>query len=478
MNRKNQLVRDKWARNLSADHLAAEAVIGEDESGTSLNMKKRTFNPRVIVPNYWYVYPLLILLYSSLYYYGYLVYVAAYYLVFAFTTPHGDWNTVFTIFRRLVSGPFHGYPLIFNLVGMGIWSSRIFLLWPLETFFWHLDDIIFPGYKNVKIERPLFLIGQPRSGTTKMESLLSMDSDLISLKMYEIRFPYLTYQYLFDFCYWVDKNLLFGFGLWVVEKLKLLYVFEHAGPLAEMRRLRYDLCDEDDLIFLFHFMNHFQLCGAFPEEEILQRFHQFDKLPENLRQRMMVFHRKCVQKVLYRRGGPNGRYFAKWVAGWNGELDSMFYVYPDAEFVCIVRDPQEQLPSWMKLQGLLSNALTGVNMMKNENVREIIKKENIRWFHNEIRFVKEKSTDNFYMIPFETLYQDIPGCIRNIYKKFDHEIEHGGEFDRILKDEQGKQSSHKKTQIYQDETFITAEEIKTKYPDLVAELEKTGKFNQ
>jgi len=65
----------------------------------------------------------------------------------------------------------------------------------------------------------------------------------------------------------------------------------------------------------------FRSPGFLPDPEFASLFHHFEKLPDHERRRIMLFHRKCVQKVLYRRGRGR-RYFAKWVAGWNGQVEN------------------------------------------------------------------------------------------------------------------------------------------------------------
>src|SRR5688500_20243150 len=56
-----------------------------------------------------------------------------------------------------------------------------YLIWPLGSlmhwFFFFLDDILFPGHKKQPIEKPLFILGNLRSGSTFLHRLLSRDSE-------------------------------------------------------------------------------------------------------------------------------------------------------------------------------------------------------------------------------------------------------------------------------------------------------------
>ncbi len=48
-----------------------------------------------------------------------------------------------------------------------------FTLYVIKTITLSLDAIFFPGFKNVEIKQPVFIIGHPRSGTTFMHKLFT-----------------------------------------------------------------------------------------------------------------------------------------------------------------------------------------------------------------------------------------------------------------------------------------------------------------
>ena len=48
-------------------------------------------------------------------------------------------------------------------------NMLVFLsLCPLFAFAWFLDDVLFPGYRDISIIKPLFLITGSRSGSTQL----------------------------------------------------------------------------------------------------------------------------------------------------------------------------------------------------------------------------------------------------------------------------------------------------------------------
>lgn len=354
---------------------------------------------------------------------------------------------------------------------LGIILSRIFLIFPFETLFYYLDEVFFPGYRKVQIKDPFLIVGQPRSGTTKLESILEADEDLICLKMREIRWPYLTMQYLFDLVGYLDSHYLMGALDKAMRDWKLLNVFDESDPERHtMRRIRYDLADEDDVIFLVHFFIHFQLLGPFPDPKMTHFIHHFDELSKVDRTRMLNFHKRAVQKVLYRRG-PNKRYFAKWVLSWCGVTQEAFEVYPDLKLIVMTRDPQDQLRSWFKLQSLLSKDLSGVNVLeRSKDVLAELKKINGEFYQNEINLLGSLDPSRRLIFNFQDYYRDIQNNTRLVYDFLGKDIVPGSKFEKFLAEQTQQQLTHKVTST--DDAFFTTQEIKQNFPDLPAVLSK------
>ncbi|MDH3845901.1 MAG: sulfotransferase, partial [Myxococcales bacterium] len=56
-----------------------------------------------------------------------------------------------------------------------------------------LDELIHPEYRDQKIDRPVFVFANPRSGTTLVHRLISMDDEVFTtIKLYQTIFPSVT----------------------------------------------------------------------------------------------------------------------------------------------------------------------------------------------------------------------------------------------------------------------------------------------
>lgn len=60
-----------------------------------------------------------------------------------------------------------------------------------------LDHLFFPGFRKVRVERPIFIIGHPRSGTTFLHHLLSQHEEAAPFHTWHLFFPALTARFLF-----------------------------------------------------------------------------------------------------------------------------------------------------------------------------------------------------------------------------------------------------------------------------------------
>src|SRR5258705_7812825 len=87
-----------------------------------------------------------------------------------------------------------------------------YLVWPIGSlmhwFCFFLDDLLFPGHKTQPIEKPLFILGNLRSGSTFLHRLLSRDSaTFTSLTIWDIYLsPSVTQKKITQFISRMDKR--------------------------------------------------------------------------------------------------------------------------------------------------------------------------------------------------------------------------------------------------------------------------------
>src|SRR5262245_46582591 len=90
-----------------------------------------------------------------------------------------------------------------------LFFSALFLMFLAFVAFGRaLDFLLFPGFKRQPVAQPVFIIAPPRSGTTLVQRLFSLDQDrFVHLKMYQTIFPAVCFQKLFNGIAWLDRTL-------------------------------------------------------------------------------------------------------------------------------------------------------------------------------------------------------------------------------------------------------------------------------
>ncbi|MCA9564448.1 MAG: sulfotransferase, partial [Myxococcales bacterium] len=233
---------------------------------------------------------------------------------------------------------------------------RFLLIWLftgiiLFVAFWNkvtagLDYVFFHKHRAVPVERPVFIIGNPRSGTTFFHSLMGLDSKRFThFQLWQTIFPMLTQAAGFRLIGAIDRlffrpvfrlirrfdNWVFGgwdgihkTGFWASEECETFFVFCWSSPG-------------------FYFLTPY--VEAFPDVRYL------DRDPPKKRRASKAFYRSMVQKHLHysrRKDGTYPRYLAKNVF-LTGRLGCISEEFAESQFILLVRHPYEVIPSFVSM---------------------------------------------------------------------------------------------------------------------------------
>ncbi|MFP4373775.1 MAG: sulfotransferase [Spirochaetaceae bacterium] len=202
-----------------------------------------------------------------------------------------------------------------------------------------LDEVFFPAYRRVRVRKPLFVIGNFRSGTTFLQRLLAQDRENVTgLTTREIYLtPTISQRKLWDFLLFVDRFMGRPFGrvLAAVEDRVLRRIPFH--------RVRLEEAEEDEGLFFYTWDSLF-VWFFFPIPAADFVYPRFDQaVPRTRQRRLMRFYRSMLQRHLYVHG-EHLRVVSK-NPSFTPKIRSLIDVFPDAHYVNLVRDPVELLPS-------------------------------------------------------------------------------------------------------------------------------------
>src|SRR5512137_2305556 len=88
---------------------------------------------------------------------------------------------------------------------IGFFTTLYWVMWLIVALGRALDHLLFPGFRQQPIIRPVFIVAPPRSGTTLTQKLMSLDDErFVHVKLYQTIFPSVFYQRCFDGVAWLD----------------------------------------------------------------------------------------------------------------------------------------------------------------------------------------------------------------------------------------------------------------------------------
>jgi hypothetical protein len=227
------------------------------------------------------------------------------------------------------------------------WFLYRLLVWvPLVASFhavcFFLDAIFFPGLRRIEVRAPVFLVGHARSGTTLLHRLMSLDGErFCSNRMIELYFPSLLQKKairafgVFDRRF-LGKRLAKRVRAWEQRRYRATQNIHAMGLFKP---------EEDDLFFYYSCASGFWMTKL----PYLGRvdFYYVDRWPERERRRLMRFYRECIKRQLYL-DGPEKTYTSKSPV-FAGRVAALIEEFPDARFAITMRDPNETIPSLLKL---------------------------------------------------------------------------------------------------------------------------------
>ena len=315
-----------------------------------------------------------------------------------------------------------------------------------------LDHLLFPGFRRVAIDRPVFILGNPRSGTTFLHRFLLNTDRLAAFALYEMLFPAIT-----------ARKLLGG----MVNRFAPFNPARYHSGAAHETSLR-DV-EADDVMTFFHFMSGGFLWSYFTAwrdtwgSEESHRVFDLDDEPPRAQERYFRFVEACWRRNLYAK--RQARLCAK-ASTFTLRVKTLLRRYPDCKILYMVRDPVETIPSGMSLiTGVLENAYDLFNTTRDADRKHYL--ENLylaschlfRYFHDVWRAgdIPEK---NLHIVTYPRMMNDLEPTMREVLDFL--EIEPTPAFHDKVREQAEKQRTRHSEHQYSPEKFgLTADRIRS-----------------
>jgi omega-hydroxy-beta-dihydromenaquinone-9 sulfotransferase len=314
-----------------------------------------------------------------------------------------------------------------------------------------LDHLIYPHHRTQPIDRPIFIIGNPRSGTTFLHRLLLGAGGMAAFELWEMLFPAIT-----------ARKLLGG----VVPRLDRLSPARYHASDVHDTSLRG--IETDDVAWFFRTLDgpfawaYFLAWQDKWGSELSRHEFGIDDVAPREERRFFSYYEACWRRNLTLKRA--NRILVK-SSMLTFRLDALLRRYPDAKLVYVIRDPVEVIPSGMSLlASVLENGYDVWNRTKKVDQQRWLENlyqascDILRSFHDAhtAGLVPEK---NVCVVRYEDLLQNLEPTMARILDFI--EIEPPEAFREEVRAQAARQRSYTSRHEHSPEQFgLTAERIR------------------
>ena len=278
-----------------------------------------------------------------------------------------------------------------------------------------LDEIFFPGWRKTPVERPVFITGLFRSGTTYLHRLLAGDREVFStFKTWEI---YLAPSVLQRKVLKAWKKLDRMVGSPIMRRLNRY----DARNLGEIRFHQVGLWkeEEDEGLLLFLWDSLFTWF-FFPDGKGIRDYMFADQEMHPRRQRRkLAFYKACVRRHLYCH--PEASIYLSKNPAFTPKLASLKEAFPDARIIYLVRDPAQVLVSQAAWFSFCWHYFA--SPAERYPFREELREMTRHWYSYPLDLLDSWNPADYRIIEYHRLITRPLETIAGLYRHFNIELE-------------------------------------------------------
>lgn len=326
-----------------------------------------------------------------------------------------------------------------------------------------VDVVLYPGLRNQKVERPIFIFANPRSGTTLLHRLLSLDEERFSTVA--------LYQTIFSSV--LTTKIFRGIGRFANTRLgaPLRWIYElFNAPFASrwqgVHEMDLSKPEEDEAVFVLA-MHSCTIGLLLPYLDDLPTHTHLDACDAQERQRFMDYYEETLKRAVYADGG-NRRYLNK-NCFFSPRIRTMHERFPDATFVYMVRNPYDALPSYLNMYRRAWETHSKGQFPADSPEFKALVKMGIGWYRQALSSRDLIPNKQFVVIRYEDLVSDLGGTVERLYRQLGMEM--GDGFDAKLQACIAEHERYERPQSYTLADFgLTRQEVYNELRDVFAEF--------
>ena len=362
----------------------------------------------------------------------------------------GNWLTMIRLAAREEQLAVRLYFLSVLLIAVPVVST-------FHAICFFLDGILFPGLWRVEVRRPVFVVGHARSGTTLVHRLLSQDQGRFStLLLYEMYFPSLLQKKVIRGVAALDQRF---FGGWIEARVRA-WEDKHYAAVRKVHAMGLTEAEEDDIVLYYSMASGFWITKM-PYMGDLD-FYYVDEWPERKRRRLMRFYRDCIRRQLYLNGTDKVHLSKN--PTFAGRVNALLETFPDARIVTTMRNPQETIPSLLKLVQSGWRRL-GWEDARMERCLRVLADQSFHTYQHPLAVMEAHPDTPSAVVDYREATTDAASAIRRLYD--DLGMEMTPEYEAFLEAQGKRERGHRSGHTYSLEEFgLEPDEIRTQLAPL------------
>lgn len=306
-----------------------------------------------------------------------------------------------------------------------------------------LDEIIFFGYRKTTIVKPIFIISNPRSGTTYLHRLMTLDKERYA---YFLLYNTIGNSILFNKLIKIGGEIdrLIGrpfrkFFDWTEKKL--FSGWKNIHPMG------WNESEEDEAPFVFSFSSP-ATAMILPYLKTYDWVNFPDKYPPKKGKKLMRFYKNSLQRFMYSEG--KGKTLLDKNVFSTGRVKLILDCFPDARIIYPVRHPYETVPS---LISMFSKPWKFLYRFIPENSDEYRQWGFLAIHYYQYFYMVSKafSPAQFYTFSYNDLIEEPEELINKIYYHFD--LDKNTDFTKLLKEKTEHNKNYKSKHTYSLELY-------------------------
>ena len=367
---------------------------------------------------------------------------------------------LYTFFKIIYLNCFKHFG-IRRFIGTLLFVVLFTLLMAIVTVGRLLDEILFFRYRWTDFKQPVFIIANPRSGTTYLHRLMSLDEErYIYTLLFQTLFASVTILKLIDVMGWVDRRIgrpFRKFFDWIDGK-----VFD---GWKDIHPMGINQTEEDEGMYVFPMITP-AICLLCPYMEEFKYLTIPDKnLSQKHRKRMSKYYESSMKRFAYARG-KDKIILSKNVLS-TGRLKTVLEVFPDARIIYLIRNPKKAVPSFISMFALPWK-VTSPDIPENSIHHQALGQVAMDFYTYFHEIKDELKQENLYTIRYEDFVKSPKESVLAIYESFGMPVSDA--FLQRIEQETNKQRKYRSKHHYSLEQYgMTEEQVEVELKEVLEE---------